>query len=444
MDWDNLLKPYRLGCPKESPTTETADRTDFQRDFDRIIFFAAFRRLQSKTQVFPFPETDVIHTRLTHSLESASVGRSLGTIIGKKIDDENISGGDLGAIVCAACLAHDIGNPPFGHSGEDAIKEYFSSPNGEKVLAGLEDEQRRDFTQFDGNAMGFHLLTYSNPKVTQTQGGLGLTYPTLAAFTKYPRSAAGEIVKEGDISEKKPGIFSCCVNDYEEIANELGIEKKNNKENYWHRHPLAFLTEAADDICYNIIDLEDGFKHGLVSYEEAAEYLKNIAEVYPGQRGLSDLENIIDERNKIGYLRAKAINSLIYQVVDVFDNNEADIMTGNHTKSLCSQVKSQKDLENISVLSIEKIYKHRPVLQIEAAGFQVIPGLLDTFFSALLNPKKSSSKKIKDLIPKDYLFDFEKEKYESIMNITAYVAGMTDNFALETYRNLKGIQLPNC
>lgn len=443
MEWDNLLKPYRLGCPKVS-CEHNPNRNEFQRDFDRIIFSTAFRRLNGKTQVFPFPETDVIHTRLTHSLEAASVGRSLGTIIGNELNNKNsnIQGWELGAVVCAACLAHDIGNPPLGHSGERAIAEFFNSEHGNIIIKDLTEREKADFLYFEGNAMGFHILTYSNPKKTSVTGGHGLTYPTLAAYTKYPRSVLVDNQKEV-ASEKKPGLFQSDIDTYSEIAKGLGIPQKE-KGTRWYRHPLAFLTEAADDICYGIMDLEDGYKHGLISYSECLDLLTQICKVPSGKTEIGNLKDISDEREKIGYLRAKSINSMVYQVTETFLNNEYDILNGIFDKPLCKIIDACSIIENIANISISKIYSYRPVLQVEAAGFQVLPGLLETFLFAIKEPEKESSRKVLSLIPDEYKFDYEKQPYIAIMSITSYVAGMTDSYAVDTYRNLRGIQLPNC
>ncbi len=442
MEWTKLLKPYRLGCAKDN-CAHNPDRSEFQKDFDRIIFSPAFRRLNGKTQVFPFPQTDIIHTRLTHSLEAASVGRSLGTIVGNEINqkDTNVLGVELGAVVCVACLAHDIGNPPLGHSGERAISEFFNSEKGEWIINTLSPAEQADFKDFEGNAMGFHILTYSNPKKTTVTGGHGLTYPTLAAFTKYPRTVLIENEQVG-VSEKKPGLFQLDKSCFSEIAHELCIPEKK-EGGRWYRHPLAFLTEAADDICYCIMDLEDGYKNGMVSFTDASKLLKDISEARSGKTDISNMGNIKDEREQMGYLRAKAINSLIYQVTEVFINNEIDILQAKFDQRLCKLIESSKVMDKIIDISISQIYSYRQVLQIEAAGFQVLPGLLDAFLGALKDSRKESSKKILQLIPEEYIFDYEKQPYESIMSITTYIAGMTDTFAVDTYRTLSGIQLPN-
>jgi|LSQX01.2.fsa_nt_gb dGTPase len=447
MNWEKLLQPLRLGCPKDE-AGHNPDRTQFQRDYDRIIFSTAFRRLNGKTQVFPFPESDVIHTRLTHSLECASVGRSLGTIVRNKLIEKygsDFNNYHLGAIVSAACLAHDIGNPPLGHSGEKAFSEYFTSERGQAIIKDLTAEQKCDFTNFEGNSMGFHMLTFSNPFLTNVPGGLGLTFPVLAAFTKYPRPSIIENRSE-TVCEKKPGILQCDIKVYEEIANDLEIPKKTRRKtdhDKWYRHPLAFLTEAADDICYAIMDFEDGYKHNLINYEKIYALLLEICKEDPSDSKIDGLENIIDKKNKIGYLRAKAINSLTYQAVETFIKNEEEILNGKLKVSLCSLINSATILKEINNISIKNIYEYKSVLQVEAAGFRVLPGLLDTFLYACKEPHKASSKKVLQLIPPEYQCNFNENPYDTIVYMTTYVAGMTDTFAVDTYRNLRGIHLPN-
>ena len=440
MEWNKLLIPYRLGYSKNN---HNPDRTEFQKDFDRIIFSTNFRRLNGKTQVFPFPETDIIHTRLTHSLEAASVGRSLGTIVGNKLHkkDKSIQGWELGAVCSVACLAHDIGNPPFGHSGEDAIAEYFNSRKGKKITEILPEKEKEDFRNFEGNAMGFHMLTHSNNKKTQQKGGYGLTYPTLAAFIKYPRPS---IIKKPrkSASEKKPGLFQCDIKNYKKIVEGLEIPPKKEGDR-WYRYPLAFLTEAADDICYTIMDLEDGYNHGLVSFEKSYNFLLAICNAKSGETSTGSLKSINDKREIIAYLRAKAINSLVHQIAKVFLEKEAEFLDGKLDIRVTDLIESSHLLNEIIELSREKIYAHKPVIQIEAAGFKVLPGLMDTFLYALKDKEKASSKMVLKLIPEEYIFDFYKEPYKSIMSITTYVASMTDTFAVDMYRNLKGIELPN-
>ena len=449
MIWEQLLQPYRLGCQRIKSKDHA--RHEFQRDFDRVIFSTIFRRLQGKTQVFPFPETDIIHTRLTHSLETSSVGRSLGTIAGIRLKDKhpNLDEWELGSLVSVACLAHDLGNPPLGHSGEDAIREYFMSTSGMRLIENLNDDQKSDFTSFESNALGFHFLTHSIKTITEATGGLALTLPVLSTYCKYPRSSYFPEKNNDAASEKKPGLFHCDLSTYKEIAEVLGIKQKY--DNAWYRHPLSFLNEAADDICYTIIDLEDGYKYGLIPYELIEDYLSRIAMAFKNEN-LKNIEKIKNEPDRIGFLRSKAINSLVYQVSEIFIEKEQEIVNCKFDKSLCGLIESNSLMEEIISTSQEKIYSYHSVLQVETAGFKVLPGLLDLFLTALKEKSeaeksnikcKKSSTKILKLIPEQYILDYNKDQYASILSIVGYIAGMTDNYAIDLYRNLSGIQLPN-
>jgi len=446
MKWKDLIKDYRLGCPKDKKE-DCKGRNKFQRDFDRLIFSNEFRKLHGKTQVFPFPESDFIHTRMTHSLESVSVGRSLGNIVGEKLFDDkdsNIKANEIGSIVSAACLAHDIGNPPFGHSGEDAVKDFFNN-NGEKYLEKLTLAEKADFQKFESNAMTFHILTYSNSKKTKNDGGLGLTYPTLASLVKYPRLSHTKDFNKKAKSESKPGILIGDLYNFREVADSLKIKKKS--ESKWYRYPLTFLVEAADDICYKIMDLEDGFKHGLVDYKTVDELLKIIIKTEEGKQDINafenSLSNIIDETEKVGYLRAKAINSLVIQVANKFINKEQEILKGKFDENLCDVIESKETLEVIEKLTYREIFSYKSVVEIEAAGYKVLPDLLDIFLSAAQTPDENRSNKILNLLPDEYRFDYEECNYQSILSIVKYITGMTDNFAVDMYRKLNGIELPN-
>ena len=442
MEWSQLLKSNRLGCPKEDHQDINPCRSESERDFDRIVFSSAFRRLSGKTQVFPFPNTDLIHTRMTHSLETASVGRSLGAMVQERIDLKDVPFNvNLGSIVAAACLAHDIGNPPFGHSGEKAIASFFKNEHGPgpEILKELSKSQIADFQEFEGNAMGFHVLTYSNPKKENAKGGLRLTHPTLAAFVKYPRPSKIEDKSEG-ISEDKPGIFQSDLKSFSEIGQELGLVEKNAR---WFRHPLAFLTEAADDICYTIMDFEDGYKNGLVSYKDVSEKLKEICSFTENEKCLNNLSKIKDEREQIGFLRSKAINSLINQVADVFYDNDKNIRETKFDESLIKNIRAKDIVNEIKKISEEKIYTYKTVIQVEAAGYKVLPGLLEVFLNAIKEKNKNGNDKILQLIPDEFIFDYDINTYNAIMSITMYVSGMTDHYAVDVYRNLQGIELPN-
>lgn len=451
MNWQKLLSDTQLGTEKDLKAGKPDGRSQFQKDFDRIVFSPAFRRLQDKTQVFPLPESDFVHTRLTHSLEVSVVGRSLGNLAGEQIVKRHselkndYTQFHFGEIVAAACLAHDIGNPPFGHSGEDAISEYFRSGNGKKFENIITDKKKwTDLTKFEGNAQGFRIITkLQNPKVN---GGLRLTHASLAALTKYPKESLTNSDKDKFAQKKiykKFGFFQSEKEVFQNIAKHTGLIKFNASENFWCRHPLSFLVEAADDICYRIMDLEDGFSLGLISFTETEELLQNLIRV----NILPDY-NERDKSDRIGYLRAKSINELIKELAEVFLDNEEEILKARLEKELISLIPGAKGLEEIENLSIEKIYRHRSVVEREAAGYEVLSGLLDSFISAFnewldgnVSPKNRT---IVNLLPKRILNSSNKETeiYERMLMIIDFVSGMTDSFAISLFRKIKGISLP--
>jgi dGTPase len=447
--WDKLISKKRFESADNKYTTDESVRGEFQRDYDRIVFSSAFRRLQNKTQVMPMPESDFVHTRLTHSLEASVVGRSLGRIVGKSIlerypeltGEKNIQEADFGDIVAAACLAHDIGNPPFGHSGEDAISAYFLSEEAQPFLAHLTETQKADLQRFEGNAAGFRVLTYTYPAHCNLPGGLSLTYTTLATFTKYPKESLPIILNTKSTSEKKYGFFQTEKAWFNTIAQELGLLKKGLEgEVFYHRHPLAFLVEAADDICYRIIDFEDGLKLGLVPHTQGIALLRQILDDAPDR--VSSL-TFYDWKEEIGYLRARIINKLILEAVQVFLQHEQEILEGRYDKPLVNELACKPVLDEIKALSIDLIYRNRPVLEIEAAGFEVLGGLLDACMKAAFRPDSKHHRKIADLIPPQYLRLPEgASDYERIIHITDYVTSLTDQAALGLYRKIKGIELP--
>jgi dGTPase len=448
LNWQKLLSDTQLGTEKDLKAGKPDGRSQFQKDFDRIVFSPAFRRLQDKTQVFPLPESDFVHTRLTHSLEVSVVGRSLGNLAGEQIVKRHselkndYTQFHFGEIVAAACLAHDIGNPPFGHSGEDAISEYFRSGNGKKFENIITDKKKwTDLTKFEGNAQGFRIITkLQNPKVN---GGLRLTHATLASLTKYPKeSLTNNSALEKKIY-KKFGFFQSEKEVFQNIAEHTGLTRFNETDSFWCRHPLSFLVEAADDICYRIMDLEDGFSLGLISFTETEELLQNLIRV----NILPDY-NERDRSDRIGYLRAKSINELIKELAEVFLDNEENILKARLEEELISLIPGAKGLEEIENLSIEKIYRHRSVVEREAAGYEVLSGLLDSFISAFnewldgnVSPKNRT---IVHLLPKRILNSANKETeiYDRMLMIIDFVSGMTDSFAISLFRKIKGISLP--
>ena len=389
MDWTTLFSKQRLGR-KDSGSVDA--RSPFQRDYDRIVFSSAFRRLQDKTQVFPLAESDYVRTRLTHSIEVSCVGRSLGTLVGAQVLKEHkveaVTAQDVGDIVAAASLAHDIGNPPFGHSGEDAIRNWFET-RGKSYLSGMQPAEQEDLLKFEGNAQGFRALTrLQNP---DNRGGLQLTYAVLGAFSKYPRqSIVPGMQGSKDVGEKKFGFFSVDSPSFKEIAKGLGLKIK--AANAWSRHPLAFLTEAADDICYRIVDFEDGFRLGRVSFSEVEQPLKEIAFKTASRESQTRYKIARDEHAQIEMLRAMAINTLVHAAVEVFSNNSKKILNGEFAASLLSKVPYRKPIRVIQKLSSEKIYATRPVAQIETAGFEVLGGLLDRVVPVLTrDPERLSA-----------------------------------------------------
>ncbi|GAB3541555.1 deoxyguanosinetriphosphate triphosphohydrolase [Pontibacter brevis] len=447
--WDRLISKKRFETTDPKYSTDESVRGEFQRDYDRIVFSSAFRRLQNKTQVMPMPESDFVHTRLTHSLEASVVGRSLGRIVGKSIlerypelaQEKHIQEADFGDVVAAACLAHDIGNPPFGHSGEDAISAFFLSEAAQPYLETLTEEEKADLQRFEGNAAGFRILTYTYPAHCNLPGGLSLTYTTLATFTKYPKESLPVISGTKNTSEKKYGFFQTEKAWFNTIAQELGLLKKGSEgEVFFHRHPLAFLVEAADDICYRIIDFEDGLKLGLVPQEQGMALLRQILGDDPNRK--SSL-SFYDWREEIGYLRARIIGKLIEETTRIFLEHEQDILQGTYDTPLINELSCKPVLDQIKDLSIRLIYQNRPVLEIEAAGFEVLGGLLDACVKAVFRPESKHHRKLAALIPPHYLNLPEgATAYQRIIHITDFVASLTDQAALGLYRKIKGIELP--
>lgn len=443
MNWRELLASERFGDKRKNASQPM--RSEFEVDFDRIIFSQPFRRLQDKTQVFPLPEMDFVHTRLTHSLEVSSVGRSLGKNIAAEILDRNpelegITAHDFGAITGAAALAHDVGNPPFGHAGEEAISDYFrSNPKSSKIKDEVSESEWNDLTKFEGNAQGFRLLIRNHLQ------GLKITKATLGAFTKYPRPSLVEAQNKNRKSQKKYGYFQSEKEEFSALADTLGLISISDSDSIWCRHPLAFLVEAADDICYNIIDLEDAFGLDLVSYEEAKGFLANILQ----DRFMPEkLIGIPGDKEKIGVLRAVTIQVLVDQVTQVFLENESEILSGSFDKALTGEITAAKALDAISNYSIENIYRSRQVLEKEAAGFEVISGLLETFLEAVFLKFYSKEgytgrhKSIYRLLPsytKFMLEENEKSVYENVLIVTDFISGLTDSTALSIFRTIKGI-----
>jgi dGTPase len=437
MNWLQLLSQQTLTDDKGNLV-----RTAFDRDFDRIIFSHPFRRLQDKTQVHPLPEQDFVHTRLTHSLEVSSVGRSLGRAVGEALVNRHkelaglVDANDIGAIVAAASLAHDIGNPPFGHSGEASISSYFLE-RADLYKTQFSEIEWSDLIQFEGNAQGYRLLNKPGYQ------GLKLTAPTLAAFTKYPRPSKIAQRDKKRKSQKKFGFYHSEHDIFKDMAEGLGLVSVG--ENQWCRHPLAFLVEAADDICYHIIDLEDGCNLGLVSHEQTiALYAAIIGDKFKPEK----LAKIPSKKEQIGVLRAMSISHLIQECVDMFLENEDALLSGDFDKSLADEIASKDALNEIITVSIQKIYRSQTVLETEAAGYQILSGLLDTFIpcgmATYAGEVSQRDKTFYRLLPEEVQGEIKtaNSSYQACRALLDFVAGMTDSSAIHLYRKVKGIALP--
>ena len=442
MNWEQLLSLKRQGDSFKRLRKEQDDtRLGFEVDYDRIIFSAAFRSLQDKTQVIPLSKTDFVHTRLTHSLEVSVVGRSIGRLVGKKIIEkypylQEIHGfqmNDFGAIVAAASLAHDIGNPPFGHSGEKAIGEYFSTGNGQKYQTALSKKEWQDLIDFEGNANGFSVLTSSRPG---NEGGLRISYATLGAYMKYPKESLPK-KPTSNIADKKYGFFQSDVKFFKEVASELGmISNKSGNDIGFERHPLAYLVEAADDICYTIIDFEDGMNLGLVSEDYALEYLIKLVK---DSIDTNKYNTLTTKEDRISYLRALAIGSLINDAVKVFIENEESILEGKFPYALTDKSKYKAQMDDIIKLSVKNIYQSREVIEKELTGYRIINTLLDKFITAFNNDfdGKASNfdKLVLQLLPEK--FKVEKENlYDRLLHICHFISLLTDGNAFILYNTI--------
>lgn len=437
MNWIQLLNSNRFGAEITSQTSADSTRTDFQRDYDRIIFSSPFRRLQNKTQVFPLPGVIFVHNRLTHSLEVSSVGRSLGNSVLALIENElteqeRLIVNQIPTVVSAACLAHDLGNPPFGHSGEEAIRKYFT--DNESIYKNLVDEwEWNDLTRFEGNANALRLLThqFNGRRV----GGYRLSNAVLASILKYPYAST--------LGKKKYGYFKAESGVFNSIAYATGLTKNPSGE--FCRHPLVYLVEAADDICYQIMDIEDAHKLGILSTEKTIELYRAFFDDDNDSKKTAintTLNEVTDPNEQVAYLRAIVISKLVENCARIFANKYNKIMDGEPIKPLVDSLTgAQMDaMETIKHLAISKVYNHRKVVEIEIAGFQILSSLLDIFCQAVLNPKTGHSKKVIQLIPEQFKVD--GSNYEKILSVLDFVSGMTDVYALETYRLIKGINLP--
>lgn len=439
MKWSELLNPNRLG-QEDNPIPVPADqgRNEFQRDYDRITYSSAFRRMQDKTQVFPLASTDYVRTRLTHSLEVSSLGRSFGLKVGEKLKNHYKwksfrQPSELGDIVAAACLAHDIGNPPFGHSGESAISTWFKNHEKDGFMAALSEPQKQDFMRFEGNAQGFRVLTKlqmpANP-------GMQITYATLAAYSKYP-CGSDRIENKRMVSTKKFGYFQSEREEFLKVANRVGLKEHADSDGSYCRHPLAFLMEAADDICYRVIDFEDGFKMKLLTFIEVKNNLLKIIE----DPNILSKYNFSNEKECVEYLRAKAINKLFRQCVDVFVDNIDKIVAGEFEHSLIDLVPLRPVVRKMEKLQREKVFSSPVIQQIEYAGYNVVRFLLDEVLIGTDYLGDQSTKKCKLLLSLHSGLRCNGDTYTRIQHVTDWISGMSDSYAVTVYQQLSGISL---
>ena len=444
MKWTQLISATRLGQEGKSYSDHQEARSQFQRDYDRLIFSSPFRRLQDKTQVFPLPGSVFVHNRLTHSLEVASVGRSLGNMIAQRLIehgeiDVHSPASEMGSIISAACLAHDLGNPPFGHSGEDAISEYFISGEGTQYETMMTEREWMDLCHFEGNANAFRLLSHQFSG--RRPGGYALTYSTLASIVKYPFESV-------HIGGKKYGFFQSEIELYQKVATHLGLIKLADDPLRYCRHPLVYLVEAADDICYQIMDVEDAHKLGILSTEETKElYLAFFDEKEDAGwlKGIMNNLDIVTDRNEqISYLRASVIGKLVNVCVDIFWSNRDKILAGTFEKSLFHYLDGtvQKAMEQVKRVSFKKIYEAPTVVQIEVAGFKILGTLLHEFTTAVMNPDRTYSKRIISMMAEQFRTT-DESTYVRLRSVVDMVSGMTDLYALDLYRKIKGISVPS-
>lgn len=441
MQWERLLSLNKHGDQqRRSRNHEDETRLGFEVDYDRVIFSSAFRSLQDKTQVIPLSKTSFVHTRLTHSLEVSVVGRSLGRMVGKSILQKHpelhsahgFQFNDFGAIVAAAALAHDIGNPPFGHSGEKAIGNYFSKGNGQRFKSLLNPKEYQDLVDFEGNANGFKILTESKHGV---EGGLRLTYAALGAFMKYPKQSLPK-KPSAHVADKKYGVFQSESDFFDEVAMELGLLKRSY-DGGWSRHPLTFLVEAADDICYTIIDFEDGINLGLIEEELALEYLLNLVRHNLRKDVYSKLTT---SQNRLAYLRSLAINTLINETAEIFINNEEAILKGDFSTSLLGLSQFKTQISDIIKISVEKIYQSTEVREKEIAGYTILSTLLDAFTNAFENIHNQEARHYDKLLLRTVssVNPLQDSVYGYLMECCSYISRLTDGNAVQIFQKIKG------
>ena len=443
MEWKQLISNKRFG-QEHKHAERHDDRSEFKRDYDRLIFSSAFRRLQNKTQVFPLPGSIFVHNRLTHSLEVASVGMSIGNdisrhVIQKRPELKDTLVEEIGTIVSAACLAHDLGNPPFGHSGEKAIQTFFSEGPGQKIKSMVSSEFWDDITHFEGNANAFRILTHRFKG--RRQGGFVMPYAMLASIVKYPFASC----LAGD--HGKFGFFASDADSYRKIADELGIFCKSapGEPLKYARHPLVYMVEAADDICYEIMDIEDSHKLKILSFAETEHLLLSFFDEDIQQKIRQRIidEELTDENEKVVYMRASVIGKLENECVAAFLAHEEEILAGTFEGSLIDHIseRQKKAYKECEKISYSKIYQSKPVLDIELSGYKIMATLMEVFIEAAVNPSRFYSKQLLRRVSSQY--DIENENLEErIMAVIDYISGMTDIYALDIYQKINGISLP--
>ena len=443
MNWQQLISNKRLGQEERHPERHD-DRSEFKRDYDRLIFSAPFRRMQNKTQVFPLPGSIFVHNRLTHSLEVASVGMSLGNDVARDLKNihPELAGTlfeEIGTIVSAACLAHDMGNPPFGHSGEKAIQAFFREGKGEELRQRLSPEFWNDLTHFEGNANAFRLLAHRFHG--RREGGFVMTYSTLASIVKYPHSSlcAGKKGKFGFLCFEEPY--------FQRIADDLGMRRLSAEGEplRYARHPLVYLVEAADDICYEIMDIEDAHKLRILSFDETMQMLLGFFDEAQKQKILRriDDEGITDNNEKVVYLRACTIGLLEHECAKAFVEHEQEILAGDFQGCLINYIKpSVRDAyRHCTEVSFHRIYNSKPVLDVELSGYKIMETLMETLIEAAVSPEKFHSEQLRKRFSNQY--DINSDDFETrVMAVIDFISGMTDVFALDIYQKIQGISLP--
>lgn len=447
MDWISLISAKRFGLEDYLPAHGSGSagpydlRSEFQRDYDRLVFSAPFRRLQNKTQVFPLPGSVFVHNRLTHSLEVSCVGRSLGNNVSKALlqrhpELEGSFVSEIGSIVSAACLAHDLGNPPFGHSGEQAISTFFSEGRGRELRGRLSDAQWDDVVHFEGNANAFRLLTHQF--VGRRRGGFVLTYSTLAAIVKYPyaSSLAGR--------RSKFGFFATEAESFRRIADELHMLRLTEDPLRYARHPLVYLVEAADDICYQLMDIEDAHKLKLLTTDETQGLLFGFFDAERQAHMRKTLNIVSDANEQIAYLRSSAIGLLTRECAAAFLEHEEEILAGRFEGTLIGHMNPLPlaAYRHCSEVARSRIYRSRDVLDIELAGFRIIGTLLELMIDAVISPDNAYSRLLIDRVSTQY--DIQSPDLGTrIQAVLDYISGMTDVFALDLYRKINGTRLPD-